>query len=880
MPSIQTSGNSGTRNDTSFSTSVNVGAGNNRRFFLAVSGERPTYAAPSTFTLGGQALTLVTDGSQQANNITGGVAGVHIYELREANFPANGSQTLSVTWPGSAVNYGLQWWLLEDADQGNVRDAKVASATTASTSISVTLDAGASDDAVLCAAYKNDSTGTVTFNIAGASAGSPDADINLSTQTGRVAFDNDMTAGTAGTVACQANFTSSSRRIIVAIRVAHAAALEEITADTDLTLGAVELSADVEVVPISGGGGLADITFISLDAGVGAPPTNPRNVTVPAGTTLMVVCVHGLFMNPLTGTFESEALEVVHNSPGGVDPAGFVQMFYMLNPPEGVGELFLQGAGSGPGDAIRISCLFFSGECEFQAGSAVATSAGSTNRTTSVDKSLIVGIVQGDAGAHTPVSGATELYDDSGGSYCAYRVDATAGTYAIGATSYDFPDMVAAVFNPLETGGEEAIEADADLTLGAIELAANVSIRAQADADLTLGAVSISADADAVVSAAATINVGALELAATADAVIQADASLTLAAVELSAEADVVVSITGALQLAAAELSAAAAAVVSADASLGLAAVELDAAADAVEPTVAGDLTLGPVEVDAEAAVRVQAGAALTLGAAQLSAIVNVLNRASGALTLGAVTLDADADARVVVDAALDLPAAELAADADLIVGVDADLTLAPVDLGGSVGEVPAFVEAQVELGAVELAASVSVRTQTAANLTLPAVQLDAGSAVLIGADASLQLGGVELTAVERALVQAAAALELGAVELSALATQPTPAADAAAQLELGAVELAASVSVRTRVDAALNLEAVQLSGQSRVIVGADGTIIVPVLLEANMGDARRPGFLLLTITNAIVRVQAVAAPSCIVTITNAECSVQVVENE
>src|SRR5690606_12743506 len=101
---------------------------------------------------------------------------------------------------------------------------------------------------------------------------------------------------------------------------------------------------------------------------------------------------------------------------------------------------------------------------------------------------------QGDSGAHTAVSGATELYDDAEGSFAAYRVDGTAGTYSIGATSYTAPDLVAGVFHPAEEDLEEVDISPATLTLPALELSGTVEAPAASisTATLNLGALTLS----------------------------------------------------------------------------------------------------------------------------------------------------------------------------------------------------------------------------------------------------------------------------------------------------------------------------------------------------------------------------------------------------
>lgn len=223
--SQQLQAESAQQNNTSFSTSVTLGAGSDRLFLLGIAAERASLVAPTTGpTYGGVAMSLVTDGTQTASHIEGTFGGVHFYCLKEADLPADGSNTLAFAYSGGNVNYVAGWWIFEGVDQGNAVDVKVLGQSTTATSITVTLDAGASTDAVVCAAYKNGSDGTVAITISGAGV-TEDFDVDLSTGGARGAAGTDLPAVASGTIACVATVNSTSRRVIVAIRLAEAAAV-------------------------------------------------------------------------------------------------------------------------------------------------------------------------------------------------------------------------------------------------------------------------------------------------------------------------------------------------------------------------------------------------------------------------------------------------------------------------------------------------------------------------------------------------------------------------------------------------------------------------------------------------------------------------------
>lgn len=237
------------QNNTGQTVSVTLGAGSSRYMVVALEADVASLAAPSSVTYGGNALALITDGTVTASQIST-AGGVFMYRLLEANMPANGAQDLIVSW-GATTNYKMGWWILTGVDQANARDVKILAETTTATTITITLDSGATTDAVICACYKNDTTGTVAITISGAGV-TEDYDVSLSTGGARGAAGTDLPAVASGTIACVATVSSTNRRILVGIRLAEAAAVATISGG--FSTGPVTVTGDVDAVAnISGG---------------------------------------------------------------------------------------------------------------------------------------------------------------------------------------------------------------------------------------------------------------------------------------------------------------------------------------------------------------------------------------------------------------------------------------------------------------------------------------------------------------------------------------------------------------------------------------------------------------------------------------------------
>lgn len=237
------------QNNTGQTVSVTLSAGSNRYMVVAIAADVASLAAPTSVTYGGNALALITDGSVTASQIST-AGGVFMYRLLEASMPANGAQNLIVSW-GATTNYIMGWWILTGVNQANAADVKILAETTTATTITVTLDAGATTDAVICAAYKNDTTGTVAITISGAGV-TEDFDVSMATGGARGAAGTDLPAVASGTIACVATVSSTNRRIIAAIRLAEAVA--PVTISGGFSTGATTVSGDVDnVAQISGG---------------------------------------------------------------------------------------------------------------------------------------------------------------------------------------------------------------------------------------------------------------------------------------------------------------------------------------------------------------------------------------------------------------------------------------------------------------------------------------------------------------------------------------------------------------------------------------------------------------------------------------------------
>jgi hypothetical protein len=432
--------------------SVTLGAGSNRYMVVALCAEigSGTQAPPTSVTYGGNALTLITDGTVTASQVST-VAGVFLYRLLEADMPANGANNLVVSWPATTT-YVMGWWILTGVNQGNASDVKILAQTTTATSITVTLDAGATTDAVICACYKNDTTGTVAITISGAGV---TEDFDLSFGSARGAAGTDLPAVASGTIACVATVSSTSRRILVAIRLAEAPTSVDITGSVTTSSPTVSGSVtDGTVQPPS---------FISIQAGPNGGTTNIVGPTT--ATYLLVVAAYrsAAVGSGATATFNGSAMSVANNS------NAWVQLFYMFNPPEVNGVVSVTGAS--------ISEIV---TAQYENVDSFSTSAqGSVDsHSFSPGRRALLVFGMASTGGSTPLADTEERYDTGGDCY-SDRIVTTGGTFEVGASDGSDPDSAAALFLGLEDGtGEDltgAVTTSSATVTGALQTPHNIT---------------------------------------------------------------------------------------------------------------------------------------------------------------------------------------------------------------------------------------------------------------------------------------------------------------------------------------------------------------------------------------------------------------------
>ncbi len=108
---------------------VDVVAGTDRAFVVAIGLPYAASAVNADPTLGGQALSIVTDGTTSCTQDDASYGhGITYYILFDADFPADGTQTLSIPTVGAGTEgYWIAWWFVEDAAQdANVVDVAIA----------------------------------------------------------------------------------------------------------------------------------------------------------------------------------------------------------------------------------------------------------------------------------------------------------------------------------------------------------------------------------------------------------------------------------------------------------------------------------------------------------------------------------------------------------------------------------------------------------------------------------------------------------------------------------------------------------------------------------------------------------------------------------
>lgn len=734
------------QNNTSFSQAVTLGAGSNRLFLVAIVGERTSYAAPNSVTYGGVALSLVTDGSQTAENITGSFAGVHFYVLKEASLPANGSNTLAVTWPGAAVNYCVGWWIFTGVDQGNARDVKTLGQTTTATSITVTLDSGATTDAVVCAAYKNDTAGTVAITISGSGV-TEDFDVSLATGGARAAAGTGLPAVVSGTIACVATVSSTTRRILVAVRLAEAPAVVNID-DSTLAFPSIGISGDFTPV--------INAAYIShTESNIAL-----RDETIDANCSLLLVAVLETDSNgtPRTVELDGNALTVV------TPINNFVQLHYMLNPPTGTFQLGVDGTG-----ISAIIAAQYAGIDSFESGQ--QASVDSANYSPSA-AALIVHAISAVATGTEPVAGTIERHDEAG-EWFGDRIVSGAGTYNVGTTGTTDPDYAGAIF--LAQAGEEEEVSFSPSTLALTTLTVNGSFSPVVTLTGTLEFL------DATVSGGFTLAValsGDLELTALAlsggfDPLVTLSGDLSLPVATLSGSFAPAVTLSGALDVATLALSGGFAAAVMLDGALTLPALALSGS---VSPVVAldGALDLAQLELGGSFAPAVEFTGELDFPVLLVSGSFPVdngeVNFEPVSLNVGSLQLSGSFAVSVQVDGSIELTELSLSGAFEPVVSFSGDFDLSALQVAGSFSPLVQF-SGDFDVASLELSGlfePVSLEVTFTGNIALTTVTLSGPFAPVVGVgDSTVQLQPPSLSGFFAPVVSLSGDLTLTTVLLS-----------------------------------------------------------------------------------------------------------------
>jgi hypothetical protein len=231
---------SSTVNDT---VTVASGAGN-RRLIVCASCESDRALG---VTLNGTALTLDAD-IQSAD----GFGSCRIFSLLEADMPANGSQTLAITYE-NVNDQAAYWWLVDGCDQGTPStDTATANSGSASQSVTVT---STDDDSFLAAAgYQNTDNTSLDFS---APSGMTDDQVLTAPSSGLIQSHKNGSIGTGSITVT--NVGVSSRRVTAAALYAPAAgASNDITAAACVA-GAATFAAQGRADPvITAAGAVAD----------------------------------------------------------------------------------------------------------------------------------------------------------------------------------------------------------------------------------------------------------------------------------------------------------------------------------------------------------------------------------------------------------------------------------------------------------------------------------------------------------------------------------------------------------------------------------------------------------------------------------------------
>lgn len=512
------------QNNTGQTVSVSLSAGSDRYMVVALSAEiaAGTQAAPTSVTYGGNALSLITDGSVTASQVST-VAGVFLYRLLEANMPANGANNLVVSWPATTT-YVMGWWILTGVNQGNASDVKILAETTTATTITITLDAGATTDAVICACYKNDTTGTCAITISGAGV---TEDFDIAYGSARGAAGTDLPAVASGTIACVATVSSTTRRILVGVRLSQAITTltGAVTTSAPAVSGALQTPKNISgavtssapttsgtLVAESAGG--PDPSFVTSDVG-----NVPRSLVIDADTNLLVVvstnsAAHG---TARTATYNGVTMDAASTS------NDFVQIHYMFDPPVGSHTLDVTPVSN----LSEVITLQFADMDSFESAQEASVASASFNPSR---RAAIVFGMSAVTTAHTPVSSTVEVHD-AGGDYAAYRLTTAGGSVTVGVSSATDPDYAGAIFlgtNP--SGGVDvsgAVSSSSPSTSGSIQTVANVSGAVTSSSPATSGALQTPKNASGAVTSSAPSTSGALQTVANLSGAVTSSAPAT-----------------------------------------------------------------------------------------------------------------------------------------------------------------------------------------------------------------------------------------------------------------------------------------------------------------------------------------------------------------
>jgi hypothetical protein len=791
-------------------------AGSNRRLMVSVAHETAGVTV-SSMTYGGQAMSLVTDGTDTATSTN--TARVEWWTLRESQLPANGSQNLVVTLSATAEVY-INAMMVAGTDQAvNVRDvvnANTAAATTVTTNVTV----GATSDLVVSCCNANNNIAFTNYTVGGiramgrGSCGLP---------TGGAFVMNianiPITTGSLAVVST----TTSTRQVMSSI-VLRAAADHT----GNLNLPALGLTGDFTVA----GGGSAD------------PPEFVNTVTITNGTNHTVVetnanrlvvvsvCRGAAVGSGSTATYAGGAMSVANNS----NP--WTQIFYVFNPPVDSNPVVVSGT-----NITSVTCTIYDNVASFHSsaqGSTLSQSLSPTRR------ALLAFSMSSGGGGITPLADTTERFD-TGGDYYADRIVTAAGTFSVGASTGSDPDSAAAAFLGLADGSGVDID-PGTLTYPGLDLSGSFTVALTVTGSLTLPGLDLSGSETTAVVASGSLTLPSLDLSGSETTAVQASGTLTLPSLDLSGSETTAIVAQGSLALPALQLSGSETTAVVASGSLSLPALQLSGA---TAGPVEGALALPALTLSGAFTVTVQASGALALPSLDLSGSETTAVAASGALALPALQLTGSEQTAVQASGSLALPSLDLAGSETTQVSASGSLALPALAMAGSF-TVGVTVTGAVSFPALQLSGSETTTVAASGSLSLPelelageftvadpntitgllalpALQLSGAFTVAVQASGTLALPALGLSGSETTAVAASGALGLPALALSG---SETTAVQASGSLALPALQLTGSVAPETanEVSGALALPALTISGSFTVTVAASGALALPAL--------------------------------------------------